>query len=198
MTIRVHKTMMMLARWHMVTPREDRFSYGINADNSVNVHGNIDVYNASTMITNGVEFDVVTGDVRWYQPTKSSASTTHGIPRTVGGSCGVFHREVDHLPDWVCGNLVLASVSHLHDFHKKFPKLIVNQQLVLGPTIASHTLSLLLIPGIGRVKMEYIAGNASHVGKMLSIINKHLAGERDVIACQDELIDSGLHAYAQL
>ena len=34
--------------------------------------------------------------------------------------------------------------------------------------------------------------------KVENIINKHLKGERDVFACQEELIEAGYEEYAQL
>ena len=56
--------------------------------------------------------------------------------------------------------------------------------------ITSCVLGLLLIDGLRGVWFDN--------GKLEIIMNKHLAGDRDVFACQEELIEAGFDEYAQL
>jgi hypothetical protein len=54
-------------------------------------------------------------------------------------------------------------------------------------------LGLLLIDGL---KAAFFSQGWND--ELQTIINKHLAGERDVFACQEELIENGLEDFAQL
>ena len=51
-------------------------------------------------------------------------------------------------------------------------------------------LGLLLIDGLQKVFLDNM--------KVRVIINKHLKGDRDVFACQEELIEAGFEDFAQL
>lgn len=68
--------------------------------------------------------------------------------------------------------------------------------LLFASSYDGPLLSLLRIPSLSSV------GSSSPVGsecqQLVSILNKHLAGERDIIDCQQELIDAGLKRYANL
>ena len=56
--------------------------------------------------------------------------------------------------------------------------------------IKSHVLGLLLIDELQKVYLDH--------KQVQEIINKYLAGSRDVMDCQNELMDAGLDEYAQL
>jgi hypothetical protein len=56
--------------------------------------------------------------------------------------------------------------------------------------ITSHILGVLLIEGCELIILDY--------PKVHNIINKHLKGDRDVFACQEELIEAGFDEYAKL
>ena len=56
--------------------------------------------------------------------------------------------------------------------------------------VKSHVLGVLLIEGCKGITLD---NDIVHL-----IINKHLEGERDVFACQEELIEKGFEEYAQL
>jgi hypothetical protein len=53
----------------------------------------------------------------------------------------------------------------------------------------THVLGLLLIDGLRRIRCNQ---------GIDPIINRHLAGDRDIHACQEELIEAGYGAQAKL
>ena len=85
---------------------------------------------------------------------------------------------------------------NLHNIHKQI-KHIGGKAYFQDNNIKSHVLGLLLIDGLQRVKLcdVFMKGRLHRVE---AIINKHLENGRDVFACQEELIDSKLEAFAQL
>jgi hypothetical protein len=59
-----------------------------------------------------------------------------------------------------------------------------------GNPIKSHVLGLLKIDGLQEVMLDAKA--------VQRIINRHLEGDRDIFACQEELIEAGFPEFAQL
>ena len=88
--------------------------------------------------------------------------------------------------DFLCFNNLLSS---LHNIHKQIKHIGGSADFRYNP-IKSHVLGLLLIDGLITVAMDF--------KPVQNIINKHLRGERDIFACQEELIEAGLEDYAQL
>ena len=88
--------------------------------------------------------------------------------------------------DFRCFNNKLTS---LHNIHKHIKHIGGEADLRYNP-IKSHVLGLLLIDGLKKVYLDN--------EKVQVIINDHLKGDRDVFACQEELIDNGFEDYAQL
>ncbi len=79
-------------------------------------------------------------------------------------------------------------LTNLHNIHKMVD--IDGAADFLANPITSHVLGLLMMPKLEEVYLDNV--------KVLRIINRHLAGDRDVFACQEELIDAGFEDYAQL
>ena len=92
-----------------------------------------------------------------------------------------------------CSNNKLTSLQGIHKLFKD--GYIDGSFVAIENKITSHVLGLVLIPKLKRVSFGVDVGELSEVSK---IINKHLQGDRDVIDCQQELIEAGLKAYAQL
>ena len=100
-------------------------------------------------------------------------SSLEGFPREVGSFVSI---ENNHL-------------TSLHNIHKFIPKM-AGMLYLRNNKIVSHVLGILLIDGL----TICLLGNRD----VQSIINKHLKGERDVFACQEELIEAGFEEFAQL
>jgi hypothetical protein len=69
-------------------------------------------------------------------------------------------------------------------------------QIFLPDAVKSSILGLLLIDGLKAVYVSKF-NSPPQLGKALFIVNQHL-GSRDLLACQEELIDAGLEEFAQL
>jgi hypothetical protein len=103
-----------------------------------------------------------------------------GCPPYIGGSLSVINNPISSLTG------VHRIVRHVSN-------------IWLPYSIQSSILGLLKIEGLHRV----IAGGEMSPGGdrfdlAIRLINKHLRGDRDILACQEELIDNGLEEFAQL
>jgi hypothetical protein len=100
------------------------------------------------------------------------------------------------MPSIITGdiNLVNNRLTSLHNIHRHIKIAKPNSTLYLNENpIRSHVLGVLKIRDLGSVNFGDVINF-----ELTNIINHHLQGDRDVMACQDELIDSGLDEYAQL
>jgi hypothetical protein len=93
-------------------------------------------------------------------------------------------RQIDY--NFKCEYNKLTSLQGIH----KQIKQIGNIADFRKNTIKSHVLGLIRIERLKKVFFDD--------DELTKIINKHLQDGRDVMACQDELIDAGLDEYAQL
>ena len=96
-----------------------------------------------------------------------------GLPKTVKTYISLDHNKI----------------TNLHNIHKMVKKMNGVIYLRDNP-ITSHILGVLLIEGCELIILDY--------PKVHNIINKHLKGDRDVFACQEELIEAGFDEYAKL
>ena len=99
--------------------------------------------------------------------------------------------SLEGAPSSIGGNLYCSNnnFTSLHNIHKKI-KYIGGFASFNECPITTHVLGLLLIDGLQQV---YLNTNGVE-----DIINKHLKGDRDVFACQEELIEAGYEEFAQL
>lgn len=116
-----------------------------------------------------------------------------GAPSWVGGEFSCNHTKITSLegaPSHVGGSLYCydTKITSLHNIHKQIKH--IGSSLVL-PDIKSHILGVLFIKGLKSIDLDVNKG-------VEAIINKHLAGDRDIHAAQEELIDAGLEEYANL
>ena len=100
-------------------------------------------------------------------------TSLEGAPSSVGGNLSCFNNKL----------------TSLHNIHKQI-KYIGGIATFNDNPIISHVLGLLLIDGLKEVFLDN--------KKVRVILNKHLEGDRDVFACQEELIENGYEEFAQL
>ena len=125
-------------------------------------------YNNLTNLKGGPEY--VGGD---FFVTGNPLVSLEGAPSSVRGT-------------FKCENTKITS---LHNIHKQV-KFIGEYFLLTDTEITSCILGVLLIEGLQLIQMRN--------KPLQNIINKHLKGERDVFACQEELINAGFEELAQL
>ncbi len=108
-----------------------------------------------------------------YFCSKNKITSLEGVASSIGG-------------DFYCTRNRLTS---LHNIHKQIKHIGGHAEFQQNP-IKTHVLGLLLIDGLTEVLLDkrYVE----------DIINKHLKGDRDVFACQEELIEAGFEDFAKL
>jgi Leucine-rich repeat (LRR) protein len=116
-----------------------------------------------------------------------------GCPTEIKGTFNCYNNKLSSLAGFPAkldgrGNCYGNNLTSLQGIHKQL-KEAKSLDFSANP-IKSHVLGLLKIKGLETIEL-------SRKG-VQDIINKHLAGERDVMACQDELMDAGFEEYAKL
>lgn len=99
--------------------------------------------------------------------------------------------SLEGIPSVILGNLLANKnkLTSLQGIHKQIKHITGTANFEDNP-IKSHVLGLLKINGLTRVWLD---------NKTLQwILNKHLANNRDIFACQEELIEEGLETFAKL
>jgi hypothetical protein len=124
----------------------------------------------------------------------NSLTSLEGSPSKVGGNFYCSHNNLTSLkgaPSEVGGGFSCANnnLTSLEGIHLQISSIAHTGDFSNNP-IKSHVLGLLLIDGLQKISLDNT--------KVEKIINKYLKGSRDVMDCQNELMDAGLDKYAQL
>lgn len=133
---------------------------------------------------------VVGGD---YDCSWNSLISLKGAPEIVGNfEC--YHNELTSFigsPKKITGYLEASwnNLTSLAGIHLQINHIGGWARFSKNP-IESHVLGLLIINGLNKVWLDN--------KEVQNIINKYLAGSRDVMDCQNELMDAGFDEYAQL
>lgn len=190
----------------------------INPDLTVDCSGNISFIENSQITHFPIKFGKVSGTFKIINiPMLESLQ---GCPNTVGGGFIVQRTSIksfvgcparvgtsttlssdlisstEGLPLHVGGTLYLSAVPNIISFHNihKHCKYIQNLLEIDATKVRSHVLGVLLIKGLRGLKHTW--GNDGTDWRQ--IINSHLQKDRDIIACQHELIEAGYEEYARL
>ena len=91
--------------------------------------------------------------------------------------------------DFFCYNNKLTSLHNIH----KIIKHIGGRAFFNNCPITECILGLLLID-----ELEFVGFSHGANEELQTIMNKHLKGDRDLFACQEELIENGFEDLAQL
>ena len=132
---------------------------------------------------------------------KNKLTSFEFMPKEIDGEVNCHNNQftsLEHCPNKINGEFDCHKnkITSLQGIHKLFEGGYIKGEFDLNSNpITSHVLGLLLIPELPSVL--YFEGNKDCIAA-IKIINKHLAGDRDVIDCQQELIEAGLKQFAQL
>ncbi len=126
--------------------------------------------------------------------SNNNLTSLKGGPTSVSGYYYCYENKLTSL-EGLPSSMDSLSISNnklttLHNIHKII-KRMNGAANFSGNPIETHVLGLLLIDGLEKVWFD-------DNWPLVRIINKHLEGERDVFACQEELIENGFEEYAQL
>ena len=117
-----------------------------------------------------------------YNASWNKITSLEGCPYDVGGDFSIIENQ-------------LTSLQSIHKYFKNGG--IAGKIEIGGNPIKSHILGLLLIPDLMGITVN--ANDNKDFRNAVSIIINHLNNhEPDLIDCQQELIEAGLKAYAQL
>jgi hypothetical protein len=123
-----------------------------------------------------------------------SLKTLEGAPRKVEEDFSCFNNDIstlDGAPEFIGERFICHSnnLTSLHNIHKQIKHIGGYVSFENNP-IKSHVLGLLLIDGLKGVWMDHL--------QVETILNDHIQGDRDIFACQEELIEAGLEDFAKL
>jgi hypothetical protein len=131
---------------------------------------------------------------RHYFCSLNNLKTLVGAPSETFGdfSCSQNHlTSLEGVPMIIRGNLTANknNLTSLKGIHKQIKQIDGSAFFEYNP-IRSHVLGLLKIKNLIRV---YLTGD-----EIEDIVNKYLKGDKDIFACQEELIEAGYPEFAQL
>jgi len=117
----------------------------------------------------------------------------------VGGMFSCVHTGIESLqgaPSWVGGNFICwnTKIKSLHNIHKQIKH--IDDTLFMSSLVKSHILGVMFITGLKSI--SYTADATKSQKQAAVIINKHLAGDRNIHLAQEELIEGGLSEFAKL
>ena len=127
--------------------------------------------------------------------SQNRLTSLEGAPQKVGGN---FYCQTNRLtslegaPQKVGGDFYcyINPLKSLKGIGKDYLKEINGTIDLDACHIESHMLGLLKVKGLTKIEFN-------HNNKVEEILNKHLKS-RDILSCQDELIENGLEEYAKL
>jgi len=130
--------------------------------------------------------------------SSTKISSLEGGPNWVGGDFDCWNTNITSLeqgPSYVgrvfdCRNTKITS---LHNIHKEIKH--IGYALIMPDIVKSHVLGVMLIKELQKIEFYYKNTEQKQVE---NIINKHLAGYRDIHLAQEELIEAGLSEFAKL
>jgi len=134
----------------------------------------------------------------YFNCSDTNITSLQGAPSYVGGDFACFQTKITSLqggPSYVGGKLDCSGtkITSLHNIHKQIKD--IDGELYLSKTIKSHMLGVMFIKGLQSI--EFYNGNTRQK-QAERIINKHLAGDRDIHLAQEELLEAGLSEFAKL
>ena len=164
-------------------------------------------YSGGTITTLKNFPDTVDGEL---SATHNALTSLHGFPaKGVGGDVDFTDnaelKTIEGIADTLNGSLIMSGtgVTTLNGWHKILKKMDGYID-ISNCDIQGGLLSPLMIHGCREIKMTKMLDGTSAdrrtvIGEVLKIVNKHLQSEdKDIFACQDELIDAGYSDFAQM
>jgi hypothetical protein len=147
---------------------------------------NEDEETPAQLMLNNLELDKIPMQI------KSSENTTYDFGDNKLSTFDNFPEEARILK---CNRNNFQSLHNIHKYIKKLAP-FAGTISIFGNPIKSHVLGLLKIENLREVIL-YGTGDDKVLITVEEVINKHLK-KRDILACQQELIDAGLEEFAQL
>jgi len=162
-------------------------NYTINDDGSIDVENDVNL-SQLTFTELPLKFGRVTGNFYCYDC--ANLNSLEGAPTSVGGSFICYDcpklTSLEGAPTSIGSAFYCSQCSKL----TKLSHIKSAKSLHLKSTPITNLLYVFKIKGLE----EIISG----IEKLDGIINKHLKSDRDIMDCQEELIEAGFERYAKL
>jgi len=171
-------------------------SFEINRDLTVDVTSNAVLSSVGPRLP--VQFGRVSGN---FDVSLGHLVSLEGSPTWVGKSFSCAYNpdlySLEYAPafvghDFSCRETNITSLQNIHKQVKD-----IGGKLIIGD-IYSHILGVLLIRRLRFVDLSVKMLPPVGLRQAISIINKHLGGDRNIHDAQEELIEAGLKEYAKL
>ncbi len=174
----------------------------ITEDGIINVEGAIDLYRISdgwkAMSQNSGTLTVNFGVCESFFASRMELKSMVGCPKIVCDSFNVSHNSITTLE----GLPSYARVVDLRNNPIKSFEGIGNlkecEEIWLPNSITSNLLGILKIKTLKRLYCDANFTNNSRFHLVFKIIKKHFDTDKDIIACQRQLIENDLDEYAEL
>ncbi len=131
-------------------------------------------------------------------------TSMRGFPRIVSTDMIAFSnrfRSLDGIPEEIKFGLDLSANPELTSFSGIHKRLKSCKTIVVSAAVEESVLGLLMVGNLNKAVPGDFDDKVHEIPRLteaLKIINEHLKGDRDVLACQEELIANGLKEFAKL
>jgi len=190
-------------------------SMKIHPDLSVDIAGSLLIFKSHGLTELPVKFNMVSKN---FSLESGNIRTMKNFPKYVGGSLDIGGNPIssfEHAPSHIAEDIFMeeTNITSFHNIHKHIKRIGTNNSggIKCSITACKNLLSLFFIEdleeivglapvwtdprtGFVRRKMD---SNFQKNENALEIVNKHLRGDRDVHACQEELLEAGFRAAAR-
>lgn len=174
----------------------------INVEQDVQLFG-YDVHEGQTKEF-PIEFGIVKGD---FVAAGIGLNRFNGSPTLVTGGCNFNNntaiKSLEYITPIIHGSLRIQriGVTSLHDIHKHIKS--IGRFLAIDETIESNILGVILIKNLVAIELIKSAWPNTKLCKAVDIVNSYLENNkteetRDLLQCQEEMIEAGLTEYAKL
>ena len=183
------------------TNKDDGRFISIDRNGLISVNGTLSLRTANYHPM--LRFDCVTEGVTWFTTPSDAtdAEVLRGIPQFVGGRLAVFQTTLTKLPKRV-DSLDLIRCRDLRDVHEAVSQVhIASGRLAINQNTINwlHLLHMKHVHCVVESIHAYEINTwSTRMDKAFTIMNAHLRNGRDIIACQDELMEAGYSDLAQL
>lgn len=144
-----------------------------------------------------VQFGTVAGD---FSVSDTALVSLVGSPKVCGISFFCTNTKIQSFegaPEIIKGSLVAngcLNVHSLHNIHKHVKE--IGGHFLIPETVATSILGLLKIRNLTSAPL--FSEMSEELMKAGAIVNRHLKGDRNIHACQEELLEAGLKEFARL
>ncbi len=173
----------------------DITGYRINNDLSVDVDQDVSIAYDGNLTHLPVQFNTVKAH---FSIKHTAITSLRGAPRKVYGEFECSYNKLttlEFIPTWmenmICYENHFTTYKHVRNTVQSCVEVSLPQYPVPG------TMYWILVPKIEVISILTMGGQFDAMNNIMDILNRHIH-TKDILACQEELIDAGLGQWAKL